>query len=199
MWTEKGDGGGGGGGKEAGRWRVTASHWCAFSCVGINHDLRNDIFSHPSNKLYIQQIAGLLPNHFFPPAVSQKSHLVGLDYRDIMQEMYVYYKKLKKHLRQQLLLYLKSTLRVTLHTRFKLEHIYISHIYISFFVCWHWPYLTSWHWMYFLTLTEVQLTSVWVIISRVCSFMNKCILALFAKVNRRQRSDVGGQSHPREV
>lgn len=28
--------------------------------------LRNDIFSHPSNKLHIQQISGSLPNHFFP-------------------------------------------------------------------------------------------------------------------------------------
>lgn len=28
--------------------------------------LRNDIFSHPSNKLHIQQISGVLPKHFFP-------------------------------------------------------------------------------------------------------------------------------------
>lgn len=34
--------------------------------------LRNDIFSHSSNKLHIQQISVSLPNHFFPPAVSQK-------------------------------------------------------------------------------------------------------------------------------
>ena len=48
--------------------------------------LRNDIFSHPSNKLHIQQIAGALPNHFFPLQSLKKLHLVGLDYRDIMQE-----------------------------------------------------------------------------------------------------------------
>lgn len=49
--------------------------------------LRNDIFSHPSNKLHIQQIAGPLPNRFFPLQSLKKLHLVGLDYRDIMREM----------------------------------------------------------------------------------------------------------------
>lgn len=52
--------------------------------------LRNAIFSHPSNKLYIQQISGTLPNHFFPLQSLKKLHLVGLNYRDIIQKMFVF-------------------------------------------------------------------------------------------------------------
>lgn len=87
MWMEK-EGGGGGGGAERRQvgWSVRAFHWCALLRWNKPR-LRNDIFSHPSNKLHIQQIAGPLPNRFFPPALSQKLQLlVGLDYWDIMQE-----------------------------------------------------------------------------------------------------------------
>lgn len=49
--------------------------------------LRNDIFSHPLNKLHIQQISGSLPNHFFPLQSLKKLH-VGLDYRDIIQKIF---------------------------------------------------------------------------------------------------------------
>lgn len=58
MWMERG----GGGGEEAGK-----GFWLVRTLLRWNKPrLRNDIFSHPSNKLYIQQIAGTLPNHFFP-------------------------------------------------------------------------------------------------------------------------------------
>lgn len=50
--------------------------------------LQNDIFSHPSNKLHIQQISGSLPNHFFPLQSFKKLH-VGLDYRDIIQKIFL--------------------------------------------------------------------------------------------------------------
>lgn len=67
-------------------WGVSASHWCALSYVGINHDSEMT-FSHPSNKLHIQQISGSLPNHFFPLQSLRKLH-VGLDYRDIIQKIF---------------------------------------------------------------------------------------------------------------
>lgn len=54
--------------------------------------LRNDIFSHPSNKLHIQQISGFLPKHFFPLQSLKKKELhVGLDYRDIIQRIIFMY------------------------------------------------------------------------------------------------------------
>lgn len=76
-----------GGGKEAGR-AARKRLWLVRSLLRWPKPrLWNDIFSHPSNKLHIQRIAGPLPNHFFPLQSLKKLHLVGLDYRDIMQEM----------------------------------------------------------------------------------------------------------------
>lgn len=63
--------------------------------------LRNDIFSHPSNKLHIQQISGFLPKHFFPLQSLKKKLHVGLDYRDIIQRiifMYLFIQDLRHHL-----------------------------------------------------------------------------------------------------
>lgn len=78
-------------GKEAGRVERKSLSLVRLLLRGNKPRLRNDIFSHPSNKLHIQQIAGLLPNHRFPPAVSQKLHPVVLGYRDIIQEMFGFF------------------------------------------------------------------------------------------------------------
>ena len=64
MWMEKR----GGGGRGGGRYRVERRGLSLVRALlrWNKPRLRNDIFSHPSNKLYIQQIAGPSPNHFFP-------------------------------------------------------------------------------------------------------------------------------------
>lgn len=87
------DGKGGGGwqcGKEAGRVERNSLSLVHTLLRWNKPRLRNAIFSHPSNKLYIQQISGTLPNHFFPLQSLKKLHLVGLDYRDIIQKMSVF-------------------------------------------------------------------------------------------------------------
>lgn len=64
MWMERRRGGCG---KEAGRVERNSLSLVRTLLRWNKPRLRNDIFSHPSNKLYIQQISGPLPNHFFPP------------------------------------------------------------------------------------------------------------------------------------
>lgn len=66
-WVCGWKGGGGGCGKEAGRVERNSLSLVRILLRWNKPRLRNDIFSHPSNKLYIQQISGPLPNHFFPP------------------------------------------------------------------------------------------------------------------------------------
>lgn len=61
-----GKGWGWGCGKEAGRVERNGLSLVHTLLRSNKPRLRNAIFSHPSNKLYIQQISGTLPNHFFP-------------------------------------------------------------------------------------------------------------------------------------
>lgn len=87
MWMERG--GGVAERRQVGRC-VTASHWCLLSYVGINHDSEMTYFLTPQTNSTFNRSQGLCQTTF-SPAVSQKLHLVGLDYRDIIQKMSVFY------------------------------------------------------------------------------------------------------------
>lgn len=71
-------------------WSVAASHWCALSYVGINHDSEMTYFLTPQTNSTFNRSQGLCQTTFSPCSLSKKLH-VGLDYRDIIQRIYFFY------------------------------------------------------------------------------------------------------------
>lgn len=61
------------GGRKGGRygWSVDASHWCALSCVGINHDSEMTYFLTPQTNCTFNRSRGLGQTTFFPCSLSK--------------------------------------------------------------------------------------------------------------------------------
>lgn len=80
-WVCGWKGGGGGGAAERRQvgWSVTASHWCALSYVGINHDSEMTYFLTPQTNSTFNRSQGLCQTTFSPRSLSKvASGRVGL-------------------------------------------------------------------------------------------------------------------------